>query len=175
MADIKEKFEFDVAEGFFEWLTDNGGPRCVFSGRAGQAPDLVYVAATGEEIQIEITGTYYDGSHAKFLWDDLRGVTNPSSGWHGVGNPDKKLANDLSKRLHEKCKKRYGPTTILLIQIPPGLTSAEDLAKLLFAQTLPPVVSFAGVYVVGRFPITSKSSGGYRVLTIKEYWPLPSA
>lgn len=169
MGDAKEKNERLVADRFFEWLIDQGGPDFTFSHRAGEAPDLVYVSDLGQ-LQVEVTTSYYDGLHAKFLWDFERGAENPPAGWHGVGNPHRALADDVLTRLRNKCGKRYGETTILLILIPPGLTSAEQLWELLSEETLPSVIPFLGVYVVGRFPITSESTGGYRVLAIKEYW-----
>lgn len=175
MGDDKETIERKVADRFFDWLKNQSGPEFVFSRRAGEAPDLVYVSGT-DQLQVEVTTAYYDGTHAKFLWDFERGAENPPAGWHGVGNPHRALADEVLTRLRDKCGKRYGGTTILLILIPPGLTSADDLWELVSAQTLPSVIPYLGVYVVGRFPISTSrptSVGDYRVLPVKEYWPLP--
>ena len=177
MGDDKETIERKVADTFFDWLKNQGGPVFVFSRRAGEAPDLVYVNGI-DELQVEVTGAYYDADHARLLWEYERGAENPPTGWHGVGNADKALAEDVLTRLRDKCRKRYGGTTILLIFIPPGLTSADDLWELVSAQTLPSVIPYVGVYVVGRFPISTRrptSVGDYRVLPVKEYWPLPSS
>ena len=164
---MQQQFERGVADRFFKWFVQQGGPNYSFVDRAHEAPDLVY-ACNNLYLQVEITAAYYDGTHAKFLWKYARGAGNPPNGWQGVGNPHKALAQAILDRVEAKCEKRYGLTTLLLIEVPPGLTSAEELAELLTQKVFPSVIPFAGVYVAGRFPITSNSSGGYRVLPIKE-------
>jgi hypothetical protein len=167
MDEVQQQFEHGVADRFFEWFAQQGGPNYSFVRRAHEAPDLVY-ACNNLDLQVEITAAYYDGTHAEFLWKYARGAGNPPIGWQGVGNPHKALAQAIIDRVEAKCEKRYGLTTLLLIEVPPGLTSAEELAALLTQKVFPSVIPFAGVYVAGRFPITSNSSGGYRVLPIKE-------
>lgn len=167
MDDVKLQFERGVADRFFEWVNAQGGPIFSFIRRAGEAPDLVYGCGIGE-LHIEVTAGYYDGAHAEFLWKNARGAENPPIGWQGIGNPHEALAQFIVNRVKSKCEKRYGATTLLLVEVPPGLTSAEELAELLAQKDLPSFIPFAGVYVVGRFPVTSNSSGGYRVLPIKE-------
>lgn len=168
--DVKLQFERGVADRFFEWFKAISGLSFSFTRRAGEAPDLVYGCGDGE-MYVEVTSVYYDGAHAEFLWKNARGAENPPIGWEGVGNAHEALAQDIVNRVKAKCDKRYGATTLLLVEVPPVLTSAEELAELLTQKVFPPVIPFVGVYVVGRFPITSNSSGGYRVLPIKE---LPS-
>lgn len=67
----------------------------------------------------------------------------------------------------EKSKNRYGEYTALLIEVPPGVTSVERLIELLLDQRLPSETPFVGIFVVGNFPITIDSAGGYRVIPIK--------
>jgi hypothetical protein len=94
--------------------------------------------------------------------------TPPLTGWHAVGNVDEALVQDIVKGVTAKCEKRYGVTTLLLVEVPPGHTSAEKLAELLAQKLFPSVIPFVGVYVTGRFPWKDNSSGGYRVIPIKE-------
>ena len=56
----------------------------------------------------------------------------------------------------------------LLIEVPPGITTVEALSALLRLQPVQGGTPFAGIYVVGRFPITTHSRGGYRVIPLKE-------
>ena len=166
MDPLQQQFEKAVGDEFFEWLNARRKTSYSFARRAGEAPDLVY-ASGADELLVEITAGYYDGRHAEFLWKGARGTKDAPAGWNGV-NPDKSLAQAIANRVAEKCGKRYGGKAVLLINVPPGVTSAEELSELLAQQSFPIEMPFAGVYVVGRFPITSSSSGGYRVLPIKE-------
>lgn len=164
---LKEQLERSVGDNFFEWLNAHKGTGYTFSRRAGEAPDLVY--SSGEvEVFAEITSAYSDDEHAKFLWKDARGAKDAPDHWHGV-NPDKSLAQAVTNRIAEKCAKRYGRTCILLVNIPPGVTPAEELARLMAHHSLPSEIPFAGVYVVGRFPFRGPYAGGYRVIPIKEF------
>lgn len=140
----------------------------MFSHRPGIAPDLVY-ASDGCELQVEITAGYYDGAHAEFLWKNAYGAKDAPVVWERLDAvpAEKALAQAIVKQVSVKCKKRYGANTLLLVEVPPGITAAEALAELLTRSTFPSVIPFTGVYVVGRFPITSQSNGGYRVLPIK--------
>ena len=62
----------------------------------------------------------------------------------------------------------FSPRTLLLVNVPPGVTSAEKLSELLVQERFPDPIPFAGAYVCGRFPITTSSCGGYRVLPIRD-------
>lgn len=163
---LQQQFEKAVGDEFFEWLNARRETIYLFSRRAGEAPDLVYASGT-DELLVEITAGYYDDKHAEFLWKDMRDTKDAPEDWYGV-NPDKSLAQTIAYRVAKKCTKRYGGKSILLVHVPPGGTSAEELYKLLAQQSFPTEIPFAGVYVVGSFPITSSSSGGYRVISIKE-------
>jgi hypothetical protein len=160
----QSQFEQAVGDHFAEWLTATTGVSCVFLRRADRAPDLVY-SYKQRELLIEITAAYYDGKHAEFLWKGARAVADAPSAWSG-SDPDASLVSAIAKRVSEKSKKRYGGTTVLLIEVPPGITPAEELVDLLSAWSLPAETPFAGIYVVGGFPITSDSSGGYRVIPL---------
>lgn len=170
MNDVQQNFERGVADRFFDWLSTTGGPTFEFSRRAGEAPDLIYSCGRNE-LSVEVTAGYYDSDHARFLWEYARGKDNRPIGWQGVGNPHEALAQAIFSRIAAKCLKRYGATTLLLVEVPPGLTSAEELDGLLAQKSFPSSIPFCGAYVVGRFPITCHSSGGYRVLPIKRLPP----
>ena len=166
MDEVQQQFERGVAERFFEWLLQQGGPNYSFVRRSFEAPDLVY-RNDDVDLGVEITAAYYDRHHAEFLWKNGRGIDNSPVGWHGEGNPHKALAEAIIGRVIDKCKKRYGVKTLLLVEVPPGLTSAEELIELLPRSVFPQVIPFVGAYVVGRFPITCDSFGDYHVLPIK--------
>ena len=165
MDPLQAEFEQGVGDRFAEWLSAKTGSPCRFLRRADRAPDLVYAFANGE-LLVEITAAYYDSQHAKFLWESARCKPSAPVGWAGV-DPSKSLAGAISTCIREKSKKQYGANVVLLVEVPPGVTSAEDLQQLLAAHQLPDAAPFVGIYVVGNFPITSNSSGGYRVIPVK--------
>ncbi|MCU6434056.1 hypothetical protein LPB67_09785 [Undibacterium sp. Jales W-56] len=163
---LQEQFEQGVGDRFASWISAAYGDPCIFLRRADRAPDLVY-SYRGRELFIEITAAYYDGRHAKFLWKGAKNAPDAPASWWGE-NPDKSLASAVSTRVAEKAKKAYGANTALLIEVPPGVTSAERLEELLSTQVLPDT-NFAGIFVVGTFPMTTSSAGGYRVLSLKPF------
>lgn len=165
MDPLQQDFERGVGDRFAEWLAHTSNETCTFLRRADHAPDLVY-AYGGKELLVEVTAAYYDSAHAAFLWKGAKGAPDAPAGWSGV-NPDKSLATAIAVRITSKSTKRYGANTILLIEVPPGVTSAERLEFFLSNSTLPYETPFTGIYVVGRFPITTESAGGYRVITVK--------
>lgn len=166
MGAQQEQVERAVADQFFGWFNAKQGTGYMFARRAGEAPDFVYVW-NGRELMVEITAGYYDGSHAAFIWEDIRKPDREPASLIVI-NPDESLAKAVLKRITEKSLMRYGSNTVLLVYVPPGMTSVEELSQLLAKEALPTNIPFLGVYVCGRFPMTSSSSGGYRVLTIKE-------
>lgn len=165
MDPLQAEFEQGVGDRFAEWLSAKTGKPCRFLRRADRAPDLVYTFAN-RELLVEVTAAYYDSGHAKFLWESARGKPDAPEGWVGVG-PSKSLASAIATRIQEKSQKLYGKNVVLLVEVPPGITSAEELQQRLAAHELPEEVPFVGIYVVGNFPITSSSSGGHRVLPLK--------
>lgn len=166
MDPLQEQFEQGVGDRFASWISGARGDPCIFLRRADRAPDLVY-SYRGRELFIEITATYYDGRHANFLWKSAKNAPDAATGWSGV-NPEKSLAVAVSTLITEKAKKAYGSNTALLIEVPPSVTSAERLEELLSKQALPET-DFAGIFVVGTFPMTTSSTGGYRVLSLKPF------
>lgn len=164
MDPLQAQFEQSVGDRFASWLSARSGKLCSFLRRADRAPDLVY-SFDGRELFVEVTAAYYDAPHAAFLWKGARGAPDAPAGWSGV-NPSKSLAEAIATRIREKSKKFYGENTVLLIEVPPGVTSAEDLQELLAPFQLQRDAPFVGIYVVGNFPITGSSPGGYRVLPL---------
>ncbi len=162
---VQEQFEQGVGDRFADWLSQTSGASCAFLRRADCAPDLVY-SYRGREILVEITAAYYDGKHAEFLWKTARGVADAPDGWTGV-NADKSLASAIAKCISEKAQKRYGENAVLLIEVPPGVTTVERLTALLVAQSNDTLTLFSGIFVVGTFPMTISSTGGYRVIPLK--------
>ncbi|MDO5653265.1 MAG: hypothetical protein Q4G39_04100 [Brachymonas sp.] len=166
MNGLKEQLERSVGDRFIEWLNAERRSFYSFSHRADPGPDLVY-AWEGRKLNLEVTGAYYDSDHAKFLWESARGIEDAPTDWIGT-EPDASLAASVITCIEEKSKKRYGKRTLLLINTPPGVTSAEELEAQLQARNIRDNF-FEGIYVVGRFPITMHSSGGYRVLSLKAF------
>ena len=109
MDAVLQQFEQAVGDEFAEWLTRTAGHACTFVRRAGEAPDLVY-SYRSEELFVEVTGAYYDGAHAAFLWKAARGQSDAPDHWEGV-EPDKSLAAAVIARVNQKSLKRYGPNT----------------------------------------------------------------
>ena len=132
------------------------------------APDLVY-AYGGVELLVEITAAYYDSEHAEFLWKGAKNSPDAPTGWSGT-NPDKNLAAAIATCIAKKSQKRYGPNTVLLIEVPPGTTTVERLEALLQSHIGMTSSVFVAIYVVGAFPMSTDSMGGYRVISLQ---PLP--
>ena len=172
MDPLQEQFEKANGDLLIEWMNKKYNTNYVFSRRAGEAPDLVY-SSDNEELFVEVTAAYYDGSHAKFLWSGARDTEAVIEPWFGV-NPDASLAEEITNRISIKSNIQYGSDCLLLVVVPPGLTTAEELESLLDTEKLASESPFIGIYVAGRFPISTDSAGGYRVLQIKEY-PLTHA
>lgn len=166
MNQLKEKSERAVGDSFIEWLNSERGTKYRFIERPDRAPDLLY-ASNGNELFIEVTAAFYDSEHAKFIWKGVREEEDAPNRWIGV-NPNKSVAAEIHNCLIKKAQKRYGCKTVLLIEVPPGVTSAEELAEMLEKQQVPKDLPFVGIYVVGNFPIKKYSSGGYRVIPIKK-------
>ena len=163
---FQEDHERAVGNHFIEWLNAATGEQFEFLRRGVEKvePDLIY--HFGEALlNLEVTDAYYDPNHARFIWKDAVGEPDAEQSWTGM-NPDISLAEAVRKRILEKSVKTYAESSILLINIPPGMTSAEELQRLLESQPLPSM-PFIGVYLVGRFPTTARSTGGSRVLCLK--------
>ncbi len=166
MDAVLQQFEQAVGDEFAEWLSCTTGHACTFVRRAGEAPDLVYLYRR-VELPVEVTGAYYDSVHAAFLWKAARGQSGGPTHWEGA-EPDKSLADAVIARVQQKSLKRYGANTVLLIEIPPGVTRLSDLKRLLQGR-IPREMPFAGVYVVGTFPKENDLGGLYQVFPLKEH------
>ena len=166
MNQLKEKNEKAVGETFIEWLNSESGSNYRFVDHPDIAPDLRY-SSNGNELLIEVTSAFYDEKHAKFIWKGIRQNEDAPPSWKGV-NANKSLVIEICERITNKAQKRYGGKTVLLIEVPPGVTSAEELEEMLVTMQFPKKLPFVGIYVVGNFPIKKSSSGGYRVIPIKE-------
>lgn len=168
MDPLQMAFERGVGDRFADWLSKSTNEPCSFSRRADRAPDLVYFFR-GSELLVEVTAAYYDKkSHAEFLWKGAKNKVDAPPAWSGV-NPDKSLAVAIANQIAKKSTKRYGSNTILLIEVPPGVTTVERLECLLINTVVLENVPFVGIYVVGTFPMSSDSAGGYRVITLKAF------
>jgi hypothetical protein len=158
-------------EQFIEWFNGVNDSNYCFINRPDQAPDLLYSNA-GEELFIEVTVAYYDGKHATFYWKGIRGAKDAPNKWIGI-NPNQALVSAIIKCIENKSLKKYGNNTVLLIGIPPGVTSAEELEEMLDKILIPEETPYAGIYIIGNFPIKSHSTGGYRVIPIKRIQSVP--
>ena len=166
MNDLKEKNERAVGDNFIEWLNSERETKYRFIKHPDRAPDLLY-SSNGNELFIEVTAAFYDSEHAKLIWKGVRGEADAPNRWIGV-DPNKSLAAEIQNCLIKKAQKRYECKTLLLIEVPPGVTSAEELAELLEKHQFPKDLPFVGIYVVGNFRIKKDSSGGFRVIPIKK-------
>lgn len=171
MNQHKEKYEKSVGDTFIEWLNSEIGTEYRFINYPDRAPDLLY-SSNGDDLLIEVTSAFYDREHAKFIWKGIREEEDAPLGWSGF-NPNRSLAAEIFNRVTEKAKKRYGDKTVLLIEVPPGVTSAEELTEMLGNKQVEKQTPFVGIYVVGNFPIKTHSTGGYRVIPIKKLQSVP--
>jgi hypothetical protein len=160
MDDTKAQHEKAVGDEFVRWFNEKNNTDFVLKGQAGDGPgpDLAYSA----ELRLEVTDAYYDDQDAKFLWKNARKAPDAPQGWQGT-EFDKTLLDQINKRLEEKClKSSYGPNCILVINMQPSLTTAEELESMLPNVKLPQSVPFVGIYLTGNFPSSVGSAGGYR-------------
>ena len=146
MDPIQEQFERSVGEEFFEWFNEEYYTDYSYVGRPEKAPDLNYLSVEKKDIFVEVTGAYYDSKHSTFLWKSIRGVKDAPDSWAGV-DPNIKLANDIRECIKAKTIKRYGPNTILLVVVPPGVTTVEDLEVLLENKISISNSPFIGIFV----------------------------
>ena len=166
MGVLQDQHERAVGEDFFEWFNERYWSGFSFLRRGGEAPDLVY-GWQGLELGVEVTGAYYDAKHGEFLWKGARQAPDAPNSWFGAW-PHQSMVQAVVECIRAKSAKQYGSNALLLVNIPPGVTSAEELAHRLEREELPRVNVFEGVYVCGTFPRTLTSSGGYRVIPVKE-------
>ncbi len=153
-----------VGDRLVAWLNTRYGRKFDFSGRGREAPDLLY--SDGDRtLGVEVVGVYYDPAHAKMLWQNAREVPGASDNWLGK-DPDQNLAQGIRTQIEKKCGKAYGPDCVLLVNVPPGLTTKEELGVLLERISIPQPCPFVGVFVAGTFPMSTSSVGGYHVFPL---------
>ncbi|MBS0180019.1 MAG: hypothetical protein JSR20_14785 [Nitrospira sp.] len=178
---IRKQHEQAIGAQFIEILAECGGPVFLLTECPSETPDLVY--KSGERIlNIEHTSAQYDEDHRVFIDTPILGNRHPQDVWPrdpltSTGDCNQKLLASIEKAILEKCKMakkdgRFGSDPILLIEVLPGHTAAEDLERILSETEFLEDWPFDGVYVVGRFPQTRLrpgvySTGGFRVLPIK--------
>lgn len=167
MDETQRQHEQAVGDAFIQVYNRLKRCRYTFAGRAGEAPDLVY-RDDGPEIRLEIVDCYYDTDDAKVKWQNARDVYDAPTEWSGV-NPDDALLDSINAALRGKCAKDYGPNCLLIVNVSPGVTTAEEMGALLENVAIPGDPRFAGIYLTGMFGFSSDGSmGGYRVW---ELWP----
>ncbi len=158
---IQDQHERAVGGKFVKWYNALKGTAFGFAGRAGEAPDLIYRDGQ-RELRMEITDCYYDADDAKVKWQNAREVRNAPTAWSGV-NADAALRDCVQDAIQRKCEKCYGPDCILVVNVSPAVTTAEEMGGLLRDIRLPSSHCFNGVFVTGDFGVSSNGSeGGYR-------------
>lgn len=169
---IKKAHELATGDQFVAWIAQRGGSEFAFFSQPKNAPDLVYKCGD-TTLNIEHSSAQYDVAHRILTEWPVCANGNIIEYWFGEGNVDEVLANSVVDVIQKKCQKaangRYGSDPILLVEVLPGVTTAEALKWWLRKkEKVFSDMPFAGVYVVGRFPFTARSKGGFRVLPIKE-------
>jgi hypothetical protein len=166
MDAVQLQHERAVGDQLIEWLNNRDGTSYTFLRREGEAPDLVY-ADRGRLLRVEVVGAYYDSDHARLLWGHAREVPDTPNSWSGV-DFDEALLRDIERQIHKKCKLSYGPNCVLLVTVRPPMTVWEEVEELLYLLKLPERIPFDGVFLAGTFPMSTRSTGGYRVWVFKD-------
>jgi hypothetical protein len=157
---IQEKHERAVGDAFIDWYNKLNGAAYQYYGRGADPPDLVYTSGTAE-LPLEITGSYYDADHATMLWQNARAIPEAPDLWIGK-SPDQKLVDDISLALEKKSRMVYPFGCVLVVEVNPDVTTAEEFADLMPAIHVPAANPFGGIYVGGFFQASySGSAGGY--------------
>lgn len=160
MERTQEQHERAVGDAFIEWYNKQRGTALRYHGRGAEPPDLVYRSGS-HEMLLEITAAYYDAANATMLWQNARRVPGATDMWMSK-NPDRKLIDSINTGLTKKCNKPYPATCVLVVNIYPDMTSAEELDALIHQIQIPVGHSFAGIYLTGIFPTSRGGSrGGY--------------
>ena len=159
MDEIQERHERAVVKTFVDHRNSVYGDCLEYRGRPEGAGDARCVRGDREVI-IEETNAFDDVGHAKFKWQNARNLPEAPKTGSGI-NFDRKLIGSINARLAEKCLNHYGASSILLINVPSMVTDAARMESLLCEVELPASVPFAQIFVVGHFPWSSSSFGGY--------------
>jgi len=125
---------------------------------AGEAPDLVYQDAGGQQLLIEVVTAYYDPDNARFTWLNARSQPHAPSLWQGVDS-DRSLVANITSAIARKCSRRYGAGCVLVVAVMPQATTAADFDRYLRGVRVPEGIPFDGIYVVGSFGTELGGSG----------------
>jgi hypothetical protein len=160
MDETQSKHERTAGDAFIRWFNRRNGKRFTFDARPGEAPDLKYV--DGHQIlNIEITDAYYDRDDAEMQWKTARKEASARDRWSG-GDFDRALVTNISVGIAKKYPKDYGKDCVLVVAVRPGLTTAEEMEQMLSKIEIPGKNPFTGIYLIGDFPWTDSSRGGFR-------------
>jgi len=158
-----------VGDRFVRWYNEQHHAAFVFVGRPDGAPDLTY-RDDHRELNLEITDCYYDADDATVKWMNARQQRNAPTEWTGM-NFDASLIESVNSALRHKCTHRYGIDCLLVVNVSPALTTAEEMAELLHGITILKEHCWKGIYLAGTFGDSSDGSiGGCRVW---ELYPRP--
>lgn len=160
MDAVQDEHERAVANIFVEWYNRLHGTAYVYHTRGADPPDFVYRDGNSEML-VEVTAAYYDAKNAAILWRNARRIPGAPQSWMSK-EPDRKLVESVNVALEKKCGKPYPPGCVLLVNVYPDITSAEEFQELLHDIHVPANCFFAEIYVTGEFPTSSGGSpGGY--------------
>jgi hypothetical protein len=160
MDPTQEQHEQAIGAAFIEWYNRQCGTTFRYHSRGADPPDLVY-RSEDRKMLLEITAAYYNADNAAMLWQNARGVSGAADRWMSKG-PDQKLIGSINAGLAKKCEKLYPANCVLVVNIYPDLTSAEELNTLIHQIKVPVNHSFDAIYLTGIFPTSSDGSpGGY--------------
>jgi hypothetical protein len=123
----QEQHERAIADAFIDWYNQQNNTIFRFHKR-GETPDFVYIFGN-QTMLLEVTGSYYDEEYAEMLWQNARHRPNAPQMWKGK-EPDQNLINHANINLTKKCAKKYPSGCVLLINIYPEITTAEEFEYL---------------------------------------------
>ena len=146
---IQEQHEHAVGQAFITWYNAKHRTAFTFSGRGGEAPDLIFRDGD-RELRAEVTTAYFDALQSRFLWMPARGRAGAPRVWEGV-DFEKGLIRSINEQLAAKCQKDYGPGRVLLISVHPTVTTATMMREVLEDLVVPERNPFDGIYLVGHF------------------------
>ena len=149
MDRVQEQHERAVGDAFVDWYNKLHGAAYQYYGRGAEPPDLVYTFGTAE-LLLEVTGSYYDADQATMVWQNARAITDAPDFWI-CKNPDQKLVDNITMRLEKKSSKVYPSGCVLVVEVTPDVTTAEEFVDLMSAIHVPARNPFAGIYVGGFF------------------------
>jgi len=148
---LKKQHERAIADDFIDWYNKNGNTKYRFH-KHGETPDFIYIFEN-QKMLLEVTAEYYDEDYAKMLWQNARRRPSAPQMWVGK-EPDQNLINHANIGLTKKCAKKYPTGCILLINIYPEITTAEEFELLINQINIPSVNPFVEIYVGGNFPVS---------------------